>query len=114
MSVDSDKTIDRHRGPELTEYRIKLLEQAVQETSRILQSINSTLQTLATLEVRHTETREALQRAFDSIEKLDKRVESMESKMPVLILTSNWVRVGVIGLVGLVGVAVIKLILVTH
>lgn len=102
------------RSGELVEYRLKLLERAVEETSKALSGINTTLQQLASLEVRHTETREALTRAFASIAKLDERVEEIEAKIPVLILTSNWVRLGVIGLVALVCTAVVKLILVTH
>lgn len=113
MSGDGDVTVDRHlnRKGDVTEYRLKLLEQAVQETSKILASINVTLQQLATLEVHHAETREALERAFTKLASLDGRLAEVELKLPVLILTSSWVRGGVIGILTLVGAAIIKLII---
>lgn len=111
--VDTRHDIRRENDmdPRVIAYRLNLLENAVLETTRALTGINVSLQTLATLEVRHTETRDALTRAFNKLDDHEKRIASVELKMPVLSLTSQWVRAGVLGLFALVAIAVIKLVI---
>jgi hypothetical protein len=98
-------------NPAVLHYRVALMEKAVQEIGLALGGIRETLQTLATLEVRHTETREAMTRAFASITGLDARVDAIEKALPLLQETSKWVRLGVIAVVGMVGTAAIKIVL---
>jgi hypothetical protein len=100
--------------PAVIDYRVGLVERAVQDIGLALTAIKESLQTLAVLETRHAETRESLARAFRTIEDMDDRISVIEHGLPLLNLTSKWVRGGVIAIVGLVGVAVIKFVMVVH
>lgn len=104
--------------PAVLEYRVRLMEGAIKDIGAALTGINQTLQALATLEIRHTEIREALTRAFDAIKeakdeakRVDERVDLIEKALPLMQDTTKWVRVGVIAVVGMVGTAVIKFVL---
>jgi hypothetical protein len=96
---------------QLIHYRLELLERAVGDISGALNGIKDSLQQLAVLETRHMETREALERAFSLITNNDKRIAAIEKTLPVLKLTSGWVRTGVIGVCALVLLAVGKLVI---
>jgi hypothetical protein len=99
--------------PTVLDYRVNLVEQAVKDISTALGGIRETLQTLAMLEVRHTETRESMGRMYASMEELEKRTASIEHAMPLFHLTSKWVIGGVIAVVGMVGVGLIRFVVVT-
>lgn len=90
---------------ELTQYRLTMIE-------KTLQAISDNLTKLASLEQKHIETREALERAFNQLEKHDNRIGKMEIEMPTLKLIRGWVIMGVVGILGLLGVALFKLV--TH
>ena len=83
---------------------------------KTLQVIAENLERLATLEQKHLETREALNRAFDAIKvteteikTTDERVRKIELELPTLKLIRQWVIAGVVGCAGLLGVTVFKL-----
>lgn len=68
-----------------------------------LKSISTSLQTLAVLEEKHTATAKSLGRAFDELEKLKKKQEEIEKKLPIMVLASSWVFKFMLGLIGLLG-----------
>lgn len=94
---------------ELIEYRIASLEGAVGEIKQAVKSIDSSLQTLARLELHHAETRDSLSRVFTGQEDQDKRLRVLEIEAPTTRMVHRWVIGGVIGIVSIVGVAVITL-----
>jgi len=96
---------------QLVEYRLQLLEKAAVEISCALVGIKDSLATLATLQAHHAETRDALARAFRAIADLDTRVDIVEKALPILNLTSGWVRTGVVCLAGLVLMAIVKMVI---
>jgi hypothetical protein len=98
MSIETKET-----GHDLTNYRLTMIEET-------LRAVSENLQRLTTLEQRHVDTREALERAFDTIEKVDGRLKHVELEMPVLKIVKNWVITAVIGIVGLVGIALFALL----
>lgn len=89
----------------LMAYRLDLLESAVRDISSSLKSIESTL-------AKHADTKNALDRVFGEVKAVGERVTKLEHAMPVLTLTSNWVRTGVVGIVTLVLAAAWKLLVV--
>jgi L-alanine-DL-glutamate epimerase-like enolase superfamily enzyme len=97
MSGQIPRTAD-----ELTSYRLEMIEQT-------LKAISDNLSQLATLEHKHIETREALDRAFSSVEKIDGRVKHIEIEMPTLKLVRGWVISGAVGIIGLLAITLFKL-----
>jgi hypothetical protein len=104
---------DLHQQPTVLDYRVTMVEQAVKDISTALTGIRETLQTLAMLEVRHTETRESMARMRSVVEDVERRTTAIEMGLPLLNLTSKWVIGGVISIVCLVGIGLIRLIMVT-
>jgi hypothetical protein len=115
------------------EDRLRRVEQEQADMREVLgalkesqQSISNSLERLVRLEERHVETREALARAFDTIDRhtedlhsirlalpvnLEPRLRVMESAMPGLLEMRRWLVVGVMSVVGLIGCGVIGLII---
>ena len=58
----------------------------MEDLRHAVSSIDKSLQTLTQLEVRHAETREALERAFTAIAKLADRIVPIEQELPTLRL----------------------------
>ena len=94
------------------EFRVATLEREHGETLAAIKSIDNSLKTLTALEVHHSQTREALGRAFTDIEDHETRLRKVETEMPTMKLVRNWVIAGVIGCVSMVGVAVAGLVIV--
>lgn len=100
------------------ELRVSNLESTVNEIREAVKSIDRSMQTFARLEVHHSETRDALGRAFAEIEELKKeqreylkdhetRIRMIEQEMPTTKLVRGWIIAGVIGLVAIVGMAIV-------
>jgi hypothetical protein len=81
----------------------------VSQLEKVIESIDNSLKTLVALEVKHTQTATALERAFGEIEKHNTRLKCMEVEMPTIKLVRGWVITGVIAMVGLLGVEIINL-----
>lgn len=92
----SQKEIQGVLTPEVIEWRLSQLEE---DRKRMADALD----VLVKLEQRHEETREALARGKKTMEDFEARVRTMESAMPLMKLTSNWVIIGVLGILSLVG-----------
>lgn len=103
--VDGNLPAGHHPAPgtDLTQYRLGMIE-------KTLQAISENLHQLAALEQKHIETREALGRAFKSIEGQDTRLRTIEMEMPTLRLVRKWVLAGAVGMISLVLIEVLKVI----
>lgn len=95
-----------HPPIELTQYRLQMIEET-------LKAIRDNLGTLAALEQKHLQTREALERAFSSIGKIDERVRNIEREIPTLTLVRKWVIGGMVGIISLLGLTLFKLFTIT-
>lgn len=103
---------------EILEYRVSQLEGAIGEIKSAVKSIDASLQSLARLEARHAETRDALERAFDGIKELkdvdikdhETRLREIEENMPTVKLVRNWVITGVLGVLAMSGTVFIKVL----
>lgn len=93
------------------EYRVASLEGAVVEIKSAVKSIDSSLQTLAKLEVHHTETRDGMARAFSELTDHETRVRAIEAEMPTMKMIRNWVVAGVVGVVSMMGAALVTLMI---
>jgi hypothetical protein len=93
------------------EYRVATLEGAVVEIKSAVKSIDSSLQTLAKLEVHHTETRDGMARAFSELTDHETRVRAIEAEMPTMKMIRNWVVAGVVGVVSMMGAAIVTLMI---
>lgn len=104
---DENKDICVTPGEErLINYRLQVIENAIKTMA---DGINK----LASLELRHAETRESLERAFQMLKKQDTRIRAVENEMPTMKMTRGWIISGVVGVFSLVVVGVVKLA-VTH
>lgn len=99
---------EEHRS--VIELRITNLEGAVGEIKQAVKSIDSSLQTLARLEVLHSETRDSVSRAFAGHKDHEVRLRSLESEAPTMRMIRGWVVAGVVGTAGLVGVGLFKVL----
>lgn len=97
--MNQEKTVCKD---ELTQYRLTTIEET-------LASINETLRQLTSLEQKHLETRQALERAFSMIGKQDERIRDIELEIPTMKLVRTWVIAGVIGCTSLLGITLFKL-----
>ena len=97
-----------HQG--VIELRIANLENAVGEIKTAVKGIDASLQTLARLELHHSETRESISRAFTEIEDHETRLRTLEGDAPTMRIIRGWVLAGVVGLLGLLGGGLFKLV----
>lgn len=87
---------------DLTQYRLTMIEQT-------LRVMSENLERLAKLEQKHSETRDAVTRAFTTIERIDERVRHIELEMPTLKLVRKWVIAGIVGTMSLLAMTLVKL-----
>lgn len=102
----------------LLEHRVSAVEKAVERIAEAVHEIAQNTTTIARLEVKHGETRDGLDRAFNEIAKLqsedvdlDQRLRDVEIEMPGLRDIRDLVRRAMYSIVGLVGLAVIAVVL---
>jgi hypothetical protein len=74
---------------------IQRISDGLDDVKETLKGVVDALVRLARLEERHTNTANAMERAFLAIGSLEKRVTKLEVQSPVLALTSGWVVNGV-------------------
>jgi hypothetical protein len=91
---------DAELNPGLVEFRLDRVERAIE-------SISSAFGRLVSIEERHVETRQALERAFVAIKEVGARVGEVEKEMPTLQLARKWVIGGVMTGIGLIGSGVV-------
>lgn len=99
------------------EHRIDCVERAVEKIADAVQEIAKSTSQLAQLEIRHAETRDGLERAFDEIgclQKTDKetdlRLKAIEVDMPGLKETRSWVLRAMLAVLGVVGTAMVGMV----
>jgi hypothetical protein len=87
---------------DITSYRLEMIE-------RTLESLAENIKQLTTLEQKHLETRESLNRSFKAIAAIEERTRAIELEMPTLKMVRGWVLAGMVGILGLLGIAIFKL-----
>ena len=93
---------------QVLEFRVGALEEATREISQAVKTIAENTTQIALLEERHSETREAMGRAFKDLGTLNNRVSAIEASLPSLKKSSKWFDTSVLCLLGLVLAAVVK------
>lgn len=94
------------------EVRIAVLERDCDDFKSVVVEIRDSLQALVRLEERHNETSRALTRAFDALEKQEKRIVEIEKFMPGLKETRALIVGGVCLVLSAVGAAIIALVVI--
>lgn len=82
------------------------------EVRTSISKISDALVTLATLEVKHSETRAGLERLTKSHDENEKRISVMEVSLPPLLEARMYLMRGAAGVIGAVGLALVGLVLV--
>ena len=90
--------------------RVAVLERDCDDFKQVVLEIRDSLQALVRLEERHNETSRALARAFESIEKIEKRTAEIEQKMPGLLEMRSLIIGGICVILTAVGGAVMATI----
>lgn len=100
--------------------RLLALEKGLERNTAALDKISEAINRFSLLEERHLETRGALERAFQAIEKqekwqdeTDKRLTAIEIAMPQLKETRKWVVMGILAGVSMIGAGLFKLLMST-
>lgn len=86
----------------LTAYRLEMIE-------KTLESVSESVRQLVSLEQKHIETRQAIERAFSELKDHGIRIREVEQEMPTLKLTRGWIIAGVLGVFGVLGVQLFKM-----
>lgn len=115
MSDAGERANCKHYDLPVLEHRVHSLEGAVHDISEAIKTIAASMSQIARLELMHAETRNALERAFSAIEhgkvdleRVDERVKAIETAIPTLKESSNWIRAGMVVLSGAVIMAAIS------
>lgn len=95
------------------EERVGVVEYAVGEIKESVNKIASAVETLARVEVKHEETREAMSRAFRTLDSHEQRITAVEAALPPLKEARGWAVRGLLAIVGMVGIALLGLVLVS-
>ena len=91
--------------------QVAVLDHRVTKLENVIESIDNSLKALVALEVKHTQTATALERAFGEIEKHNIRIVTVENEMPTLKLIRGWVVAGVLGVFAIFGTALVYLVI---
>jgi len=90
------------------EERQEHLAADMSEIKHSIKDIAASLRALTKLETEHSETRDALKRAFTRIDDLEKRVRTIEDAMPTISLSSTWVFRAALAIIGLLAIIAMK------
>ena len=93
------------------ELRMRMLETNHNELKDAVTAIKDSLQSLVRLEAHHTDTREAIGRAFKEIECMEARIHTIELDMPGLRELRGWVITAALGTISIVGIALLYLVI---
>ena len=103
---------------ELIEHRLTAVESALTKVAQAIEDIACSTRLIAQLELKHAETRDALERAFAEIAKhktecdrIDERLRATEFELPALVEMRIKFDKALYSVVGLVGVALVGLVL---
>jgi len=103
---------------ELIEHRLTAVESALTKVAQAIEDIAASTRLIAQLELKHAETRDALERAFGEIAKhksecdrIDGRLRDVEMEIPSLTEMRMKFDKALYSIVGLVGVALVGLVL---
>ncbi|CAM3794155.1 hypothetical protein [Castellaniella denitrificans] len=102
MSDDRDNTL---------RVEIGVIRRNLEEVHGTMTKVAAALERLTRLEERHAHTASALERAFNAISNIEKRLAALERFQPMQRLTTSWVINGVWAVAGAVGTMVINKIL---
>jgi len=93
------------------ELRMRMLETNHNELKDAVTAIKDSLQSLVRLEAHHTDTREAIGRAFKEIECMEARIHTIELDMPGLRELRGWCITAALGTISIVGIALLYLVI---
>lgn len=100
---------------ELVMHQLNELNESKKEHAKVLHTLNDTLTSIRIeLSSHHADAkanREVVERCVKTLDGINNRVNNIEHALPMLRMTSNWVRVGVSSLLGLFGLAVWYMVL---
>lgn len=87
---------------------IGFIRRNLEEVHSTMTKVAVALERLTRLEERHAHTVSALDRAFNSISKMESRLSALERHHPMQKLTTSWVINGVWAAAGVVGALLVK------
>ena len=108
-ATESLSFVDRRQIDSLTQYRLQQIEKNLEAITRTMQDNAESMKLLVSLEQKHTETREAMARAFTQLTEHEGKIRAVELEMPTIKLVRNWVIAGVIGVFAIFGTQVVRL-----
>lgn len=91
--------------------RMARMEGILERMETAMSNMANAITELVRLDQKQIETANGLSRAFAALKELEARIATIELAIPILNLTSGWVRSGVVAVVGIVGFAIIYLVL---
>lgn len=101
---------------QVIEYRVGALEEAIKQISLAVKTIAENTSQIASLELLHAETQNALKRAFDEMARIEERRETLagrvatiETELPLLKETSRWIKGGIVTVAAVVILSAIKM-----
>lgn len=97
MSDNVDSQLERWRGEAIDAIlhkvgKIDMLLEAQKKQEAVLEKMSDAMSKLALVEERQNVSREAMERAFKAIERVEARLEKLEAAAPVNNRTSAWVE----------------------
>jgi hypothetical protein len=92
------------------EVRLRVVERDSSDIKSSFRRIEEYLQTLTRIEEKQVGFGESVARSFKEIEKLERRLISVEIEIPALKEVRGWIITGVLGVMGLVGIALLALV----
>lgn len=83
----------------LLSFRLQTLHEDVSDIKAVLRDLTSAITKLALIEERQAQTAASMERAFITMERLERRIGILENKIPITDQTNRWVERAVISAV---------------